>query len=30
MAALGAAGWLIIDPMKACGEIPMMTRSEIQ
>ena len=33
IAALGAAGWLIIDPMRACGEAgtdPMMKHSEIR
>lgn len=30
MAVLGAAGWLMINPMKTCGEIPMMMRSEIR
>ena len=30
MAVLGAAGWLMINPMKTCGEAPMMTHSEIR
>ena len=30
MAALGAAGWLMINPLKTCGEVPMMTQAGIQ
>jgi len=30
MAALGAAGWLMINPLKKCGEVPMMAHSGIR
>lgn len=30
MAALGAAGWLMINPLKTCGEVPTVTHSRIR